>query len=211
MRLPGQVGGHDPSESVVAIRWTGGSQSLGLTGRGRRNTHLLAKGDNVPIPTYKNIELPLLRVIVDAGGELRVDEAVKRVEAYFPALAEEDKRKRRNDGRTLVWRNTVRYARWQLVKKGYLYHGPRGACRITPEGRAHLDQHWPTWQPHYSPTDDDMAPPPAEETIREIEGLPKKSRRVTGPHRNRLLHHRMGPRKNFLGRPGALTCPASVL
>lgn len=43
------------------------------------------------VPTQRSILLPLLRVIVDAGGRLPCSEAIKRVEAFFPELTKEDK------------------------------------------------------------------------------------------------------------------------
>ena len=46
------------------------------------------------IPTEKSIHLLLLKVIDDAGGELSVGEAIREVDAYFPALGEADKLER---------------------------------------------------------------------------------------------------------------------
>ena len=50
------------------------------------------------IPIGESVQLPLLRVIADAGGELPMKEAVKRVERFFPELTEEDKRRRLPSG-----------------------------------------------------------------------------------------------------------------
>ena len=93
------------------------------------------------LPAEKEIRLPLLKVIADAGGQLPMLEAVAAVERYFPELTDEDKRLKLKSG-SLVWRNRVQWVRQYLVSKGYLFREPRGVWRITPEGRAHLEQNW---------------------------------------------------------------------
>ncbi|NLE95265.1 MAG: hypothetical protein GX600_06230 [Dehalococcoidia bacterium] len=90
------------------------------------------------LPTEKDIRLPLLRVIADAGGELPMAEAIRRVEAHFPNLTDEDKRLRRKSG-GLTWPNRVQWVRQALVVAGCLYREPRGIWRITPQGREYLE------------------------------------------------------------------------
>jgi len=104
----------------------------------------------MPIPMSASIQLPLLRVIADAGGELRLQDALARVEAFFPELTEEDKQRLQSSGKDFTFRNRVRWARMALVQQGYLYREPKGLWRITPQGRSHLEEHWPSWQPRYS-------------------------------------------------------------
>lgn len=102
------------------------------------------------IPMEKSIQLPLLRVITDAGGELTLHEAVKRVEAFFPQLTEEDKRLRLPSGKGFLFRNRVQWTRQRLVELGHLYREPRGLWRITPKGKTFLEDNWSNWQPRYS-------------------------------------------------------------
>lgn len=89
------------------------------------------------LPAEKDIRLPLLRVIADAGGELPMLEAVTAVERYFPEITDEDKRLKLKSG-SLVWRNRVQWVRQSLVVQGHLFREPRGVWRITPDGLAHV-------------------------------------------------------------------------
>lgn len=102
------------------------------------------------MPTIDSIGLPLLRVIADAGGELPVREAIRRVMAFFPDLTEEDMQRRQSSGRARVIENRIQWKRLQHVHDGYLYREPLGLWRITPQGRAYLEEHWPGWRPRYS-------------------------------------------------------------
>ena len=63
------------------------------------NSKWVTKYQDLPIPSQTEIELPLLKVISDSGGELRMKDAVRQVTALFPALtAEELDRKLPSDG-----------------------------------------------------------------------------------------------------------------
>ena len=90
------------------------------------------------LPQEKDIRLPLLTVIADAGGELRMRDAIAGVEAYFPQLSDDDKRLKHASG-VLVWPNRVQFVRQHLVVEGYLFREPRGLWRITPEGKAYVE------------------------------------------------------------------------
>ena len=92
------------------------------------------------LPAEKDIRLPLLRVIADAGGELPMREAIARVGQHFPELTEEDREARMASG-GLTWPNRVQWVRQYLVARGHLYREPRGVWRITPEGQVHLQRH----------------------------------------------------------------------
>lgn len=104
------------------------------------------------LPKTKNIELPLLRVINDSGGELKPEEAILRVEDFFPELTAEDKRRLNQSGQ-YQWKNRVQWARQSLVIKGYMSREPHGVWGITPEGKRFLEEHWASWTPEYSPGD----------------------------------------------------------
>ena len=102
------------------------------------------------IPIEESVQLPLLRVIADAGGELPLKEAIRRVGDFFPELTEEDKRRRLPSGYGFLFANRVQWCRQKLVELGHLYREPRGMWRITPQGKAFLEDNWSSWRPRYS-------------------------------------------------------------
>ena len=108
------------------------------------------------LPKRRNLYLPLLKVLEEAGGQLPTQEAIARVERWFPALADEDKMRRYEQSAERVWPNLVRWARDDLVKRGYLDNSQPGIWRVTPSGREYLLQNWPTWQPAYSSPERDQ-------------------------------------------------------
>ncbi|MDA8336759.1 MAG: winged helix-turn-helix domain-containing protein [Peptococcaceae bacterium] len=100
------------------------------------------------IPTRKNFELPLLRVILDSGGELKPQAAYALVESFFPEMTAYDKELRdiRNQ---VVWKGNLHWARHNLANKGYLFPEPHGIWKITPKGTRFLEEHWSSWKPDY--------------------------------------------------------------
>lgn len=132
------------------------------------------------IPSENSIRIPLLRVIADAGGELRPQHAVAGVLTYFPEVTKEDMQQMTKSGSEPLFVNLVRWARHDLVKQGHLYREPRGLWRITTEGRTYLEEQWPSWQARYSPpTVDEAVPeiPPLrpherlKEVLRQLGGI----------------------------------------
>jgi len=108
----------------------------------------------VGLPRTKSIYLPLLKVIDDAGGRLSADEAVKRVEVYFPEFTEADKLERVPSG-DKRWDSRVHRVRRYLVEEGYLdKEAPKGIWQITQKGKQYLESKWPNWKPEYSPSSD---------------------------------------------------------
>jgi len=89
------------------------------------------------IPSEGEICAPLLQVIAEAGGELRVRDAIAQVERHFPGLTTADKKVAGASG-MLTWPNRVQWARQLLVANGYLHRQPRGTWRITPQGLEYL-------------------------------------------------------------------------
>lgn len=114
------------------------------------SAHKPSGGNDMAIPIEESIQLPLLRVIADAGGELVLREAVSRVAAFFPELTERDMKLKLPSGYGLLFPNRVQWCRQRLVELGYLYREPRGIWRITAEGRKFLEDNWSGWQPRYS-------------------------------------------------------------
>lgn len=91
------------------------------------------------LPAEKDIGLPLLKVIADAGGELPAHDAIHAVQVHFPQITEDDLLLRRASG-VLLWDNRVRWVRQNLVLAGYLNRLPKGVWTITPKGRSYLEQ-----------------------------------------------------------------------
>ena len=107
------------------------------------------------IPMEESIQLPLLRVIADAGDELTLKEAVAGAAAFFPQLTEQDKQLRLPSGKGFLFTNRVQWTRQRLVELGHLYREPRGLWRITPHGKKFLEDNWSSWQPRYSTGESD--------------------------------------------------------
>lgn len=93
----------------------------------------------MPYPPGHDIELPLLKEIHDAGGDvfIRDRQIYLRVARYFPQLTDEELIRRTRASDT-VWENRVQWARLQLVKQGELLNwrdvGRQGIWRITDRG-----------------------------------------------------------------------------
>jgi hypothetical protein len=90
----------------------------------------------MPLPTQTDVELPLLRVLSDLGGEAKPKDVYARVAAHFPQLTDEDLRGRMDLG-AVKWWNDVQWARQRLVQKGEIDGSVHGVWRIT-DGRARL-------------------------------------------------------------------------
>jgi hypothetical protein len=97
------------------------------------------------VPKEREIEVPLLKVIDEAGGQLRMLDAVDRVARYFPELTKDDMLRRLSSGRSFLWRNRVQWVRQHLVSKGELDRSVRGMWIITSKGKARLEQEWQGW------------------------------------------------------------------
>lgn len=99
----------------------------------------------MPYPSNKEIELPLLKEIADAGGEVSTStrEVFRRVAAYFPQITDEEL-VRRNRPSDTVWENRVQWVRLQLVREGQIADwrsvGRQGIWRITEKGRHRLER-----------------------------------------------------------------------
>lgn len=109
------------------------------------------------IPLQKSIELPLLKALAKAGGQLKMKEAVEKVEKYFPKLTDGDKASRLESGGTR-WINRVQWVRQRLVEKGEVDSPERGVWRITDAGRTRLEKEFSEWKPEYSQQDFTITP-----------------------------------------------------
>jgi restriction endonuclease Mrr len=86
--------------------------------------------------------VPLLKLMVDLpnGRGKRGDILSKFLERYGDDLDERWFEVKRN-GREEKWSNTVEWARFEMVKLGYIDDAKRGVWSITPEGRRWLASH----------------------------------------------------------------------
>ncbi|AJF60740.1 MAG: mrr restriction system protein, restriction system protein [archaeon GW2011_AR10] len=101
------------------------------------------------LPIQTNVELPLLKVISDGGGELSMLKAVELVTAYFKEITTEDLAATMDSGIN-KWRNWVQWARQKLIAKEELDGSTRGIWKIKDKGKARLDAEWASWTPRYS-------------------------------------------------------------
>lgn len=108
----------------------------GKIGSGRRNFGKLRKGLRTPESEF--IE-PILRVLVDMGGQGRTATIVARVgEIMQPVLHNLDRETLPGDGKPR-WEKAVNWARRHMVLDGLLKSdSPYGTWEITEEGHARL-------------------------------------------------------------------------
>jgi len=97
----------------------------------------------MPLPSEKEIELPLLREIEAVGGEAKPQEIYPKITANFPQITEYDLKETTANGVGNKWLNRIQWVRQKLVSKGELERYPRGIWRITAKGRDRLKAEGP--------------------------------------------------------------------
>jgi len=100
------------------------------------------------LPTQTSIELPLLKVLSDNGGQLPTSEAIDKVTGYFPQITLDDLAGRLKSGANR-WKNCVRWAKQNLIHVGEIDNSVRAIWKITDKGKARLEREWPSWKPRY--------------------------------------------------------------
>lgn len=91
----------------------------------------------MPFPKQAEVEVPLLRVLVDLGGAAEPRKVYSLVAAYFPGLsAEEQEERLESSPSTRKWSNLVQWARQSLVEQGQIDRSQRGMWKVTDAGRA---------------------------------------------------------------------------
>ena len=142
-------------------------------------------------PKDFEIEIPLLKVLKEAGRPLTPQEAIPRVCVYFPALTTEDLAIFRPSGKERKWDNMVRWARQRLVDRGAIDGSIRGMWGITDIGRALVEVAEPS--PPLPPSPRQARPrshPPAAPALPTTpEQQPERPRAVIPLDRN--LYHRL--------------------
>jgi restriction system protein len=97
------------------------------------------------LPTQTLIEVPLLKVVDDNGGELSTAVAIEKVTQFFPEISPEDLASRLKSGANR-WKNRVRWAKQNLILQGELDNSVRNIWKITDKGRTRLTRDWPSWR-----------------------------------------------------------------
>ncbi|WP_395746644.1 restriction endonuclease [Prosthecobacter sp.] len=92
----------------------------------------------MPVPTYQEMMLPLLRVLAEANAEIRRKEATQRV-ADAMGISPEDRASRMPSGTQTHLFNRMGWAAWSLQQAGLLEKPRRGGLLITAEGKKLLE------------------------------------------------------------------------
>lgn len=90
------------------------------------------------LPRQSEIEVPLLRALMQLDGESRARDVYPLVTKQFPEVTEAETAERMQDGGN-KWTNRIQWARQPLIDKGELESGGWGIWRITVQGRARLE------------------------------------------------------------------------
>src|SRR5438067_526892 len=90
-------------------------------------------------PKQTEVELPLLRVLEQLGGEALPQHVYPKVASFFPNLTAEDQERRMESKPSAhKWWNLVQWARQTLVGKGQIDGATPGVWKLTDFGRARL-------------------------------------------------------------------------
>jgi restriction system protein len=93
----------------------------------------------MPFPQQKDIEIPLLKALVQLGGEAKPRDIYPLVATFFPELTPEEQEERlENYPSVRKWSNLVQWVRQRLVDQENIDGSTRGVWRITPAGRARV-------------------------------------------------------------------------
>ena len=91
----------------------------------------------MPIPSPKDIQIPLLHLIHDLGGEVEPSDVYDRLADYF-GLNEKERQVMQPSGVSRKFDNRVAWVRNYLCDQGFLDRSIRGIWKITVKGRRQL-------------------------------------------------------------------------
>lgn len=86
------------------------------------------------LPKESEIELPLLQVLVEVGGQGRTKEVYPLVTKKFPKITEDDLNEKLPSGGN-KWTNRIQWVRQKLIFKSEISSPQRGIWAITESGR----------------------------------------------------------------------------
>ena len=90
------------------------------------------------LPSDRDVQIVLLQVIQEAGGQAKPRDVYPRVTARFPRLTPEDLAGTLPSGANR-WTNRIQWMRQKLVVSGDIAQQPRGLWQITDKGRDRLN------------------------------------------------------------------------
>jgi restriction system protein len=89
------------------------------------------------LPKQREVEIPLLQVLVEIGGQGRPKDIYPLVTKKFPEIRDEDLAERLPSGPN-KWTNLIQWVRQGLIQKGDMDSPAYGVWRITDQGRTRL-------------------------------------------------------------------------
>lgn len=95
------------------------------------------------LPGTSRVELPLLKVLSESSGGLRVGETAQLVAGYFTQITAKDQIVKLKRGQNR-WKNRIQWTQVRLKQKGELSNPSRGIWKITSKGAARLQAEWST-------------------------------------------------------------------
>ena len=94
------------------------------------------------LPKQKDIEVPLLEVLVELGGRGKPKEIYPLVTKKFPEIREEDLAETLPSGGDR-WTNRIQWVRQRLIDKGEMCSPTRGIWEITDKGKKRVEKREP--------------------------------------------------------------------
>lgn len=91
------------------------------------------------LPKQRDVEIPLLQVLVELGGKGKPKEIYPRVTGKFPEITEKDLAETLPSGSN-KWTNRIQWTRQALITRGEMGSPTRGVWAITEKGRGRLEQ-----------------------------------------------------------------------
>lgn len=91
------------------------------------------------LPKESEVQLPLLQVLVEIGGEGRTKDIYPLVTKKFPKITEDDLNEQLPSGGN-KWKNRIQWVRQALVSKGEMSSPQRGLWAITEMGRRRVQR-----------------------------------------------------------------------
>ena len=93
----------------------------------------------MPIPSPRDIQIPLLQLIYKMGGHVRPSDIYDRLADYF-GLSEKERNELLPSGINTRWTNRVQWTRLILAKHGFLDKSSRGIWKISERGKTELSR-----------------------------------------------------------------------
>jgi restriction system protein len=91
------------------------------------------------LPKQKDIEIPLLKVLVELGGQGRPQEIYLLVREKFPDVTADDLNETLQSGGNR-WKNRVQWVSQRLINKGEMHSPSREIWTITDKGRRRVHE-----------------------------------------------------------------------